>query len=259
MAVKKAITEIPESKIRNAIWYLKEKKTKKFVCEFLGIAYNTKRLEKIISDFHEKNEREARLKKEARTKIFSESEKKYIARAYLNGETQSALAKQHFISPQKIKKILIEMNTPIRGRGKNSTATVDHIVQDLETKLNSNDKVFVAKYNCFGIVDAVFDEDYLDYLEEGRQRYVTIREFKPNNKTGRAGHYYEPTEGVHYETYWVLPNGTEIKLDALKRIREQVINHIEKTGREYYRIWRDDDHKCYLHLSRDELVPVKAA
>ena len=38
-------TEIPEAKIRQAIWMIKSKKTKKSVCEHLSIAYNTKRLD----------------------------------------------------------------------------------------------------------------------------------------------------------------------------------------------------------------------
>ena len=81
--------EIPEAKIRQAIWMLKVNKTKKQVCEHLGIAYNTKRLDTIINDFHEKNKRIADLKAKARYKKFTEAEKKGIAEAYLNGETQS--------------------------------------------------------------------------------------------------------------------------------------------------------------------------
>ena len=50
MAVKK---EIPESKIRQVIWMLKAGKTKKACCEHLGIAYNTKRLDTIITEFKE--------------------------------------------------------------------------------------------------------------------------------------------------------------------------------------------------------------
>jgi hypothetical protein len=58
-------TEISEAKIRQAIWMIKAKKTKKAVCEHLGIAYNTKRLDAIIQEFHDKQEREAELKKES--------------------------------------------------------------------------------------------------------------------------------------------------------------------------------------------------
>lgn len=253
----KNASEISEAKIRQCIWMLKTGKTKKACCEHLGIPYNTKKLDKIISDFNAAIEREKRLKKAAQSKIFTTKEKEQIAKEYLAGESQSALAKQYYISPQKIKKILLDTGTPIRGRGKNSKATVNHIVQDLETKFSINDKVFIAKYNCFGIIDQVYDEDYLEYLENGRQRYVETHSFKPN-KQGLAGNYVDPTEGVHYEIYWALDDGKEFKLRAVEQLRNQIIKKLEDTGREYYRIWRDDDHKCFIYLNRDDLYPVKA-
>lgn len=255
--MSKATTqEITEAKIRNAIWYLKTGKTKKFVCEFLGLSYNTKKLDTLIEDFHKKNEREAALKKAARTKIFTLQEKQAIASQYLAGEAQSTLAKQYFISPQRIKTILLEMNTPIRGRGKNSEAKVDHIVQNLEVKFKPGDKVFIAKYNCFAIVHQVYDEEYIDYLESGRQKYIEIYPFKPN-KVGLSGSHSEPKEGIHYEIYWILDDGTQIKLQAMKAMRNRIIKTIEETGREYYSVWRDDGDNCFLYAKREELYPVK--
>lgn len=254
---KAPTTEISEAKIRNAIWYLKTGKTKKFVCEFLGISYNTKKLDSLIEDFHKRLEREADLKKAARTKIFTQKEKEGIAKQYLAGEAQSVLAKQYFISPQRIKSILMEMNTPIRGRGRNSEAKVDHIVQDLEVKFKPGDKVFLAKYNCFAIVHQVFDEEYIEYLEGGRQKYVELYEFKPN-KYGMAGNYSEPALGVHYEIYWLLDDGSQMKLQAMKALRNKVMKTIEETGREYYMVWRDDGDNCFIYAMRDELYPVKA-
>lgn len=256
---KKPQEEISEAKIRQVIWMIKAGKTKKACCEHLGIAYNTKRLAKIVEDFHEKQEREKRLKKAAQKKIFTKQEKQGIAKAYLNGESQSAIAKQYYISPQRVKNILVEMNVPIRGRGKNSQAKVDHVVQDLEVKFKKDDKVFIPKYNCFGIVNKVYDEDYIDYLENGRQRYIETHPFKPN-KHGLAGNHVDPTEGIHYEVYWVLEDGKEMKLNAMKRLRDSVMNVIEQTGREYYSVWRDDEQGGFYHLHRDQIYPViKAA
>ena len=42
---------IPEAKIRQAIWMLKKNKTKKVVCDHIGISYSPKRLDTIIEDF----------------------------------------------------------------------------------------------------------------------------------------------------------------------------------------------------------------
>ena len=254
---KAPTVEIPEAKIRQIIWMLKSGKTKKACCEHLNMPYNTKKLDTIIEDFHKRIEREAELKKAAKTKIFTQKEKEAIAKQYLAGEAQSKLAEQYFISPQRIKNILMETNTPIRGRGKNSEAKVDHIVQDLETKFKAGDKVFLAKYNCFAIVHQVFDEEYIEYLESGRQKYIETYPFKPN-KFGMSGRFSEPTEGVHYEIYWLLDNGDEMKMSAVQQQRARIMKTIEETGREYYSVWRSDGDNCFYYVNRDELYPVKA-
>lgn len=256
---KKAVNtaEIPEAKIRQVKWMLKTGKTKKACCELLGIAYNTKRLEKIVEDFDNKEAREAELKKAARNKIFTEAEKAAIAKSYLNGETQSALAKQFYVSPQRIKKILIETGTPIRARGKKQAATVDHIIQDLESKFKEGDKVFIAKENCFAVVDKVYDEDFLEYLETGRQKAIELVEFKPD-RLGSSGGHYEPKEGIHYDVYWLFDDGSSMKMQAMLRLRNQVINNLEETGREFYRVWRNDEYSAFKYVKRHELYPVKA-
>ena len=149
MAVKK---EIPESKIRQVIWMLKAGKTKKACCEHLGIAYNTKRLDTIITEFKEGLEREERLKKEIRSKPIDEATKKSIIGSYLKGESTSSIAESLYLTPQKIKQVLIEGNVPIRARSKRGEANVDHVIQDLDKKFVKGEKVFVAKNNSFAIV-----------------------------------------------------------------------------------------------------------
>lgn len=250
-------TEISEAKIRQVKWMLKSGKSKKACCEHLGISYNTKRLDKLVQDFDDKEIREANLKKAARNKIFTEAEKKTIASSYLNGETQSALAKQFYVSPQRIKKILLDTGTPIRARGKKQAATVDHIIQDLEVKFSKGDRVFIAKENCFAVVDTVYDEDYLEVLEGGRQKAIDLIDFKPD-RLGKSGNHYEPKEGIHYEVYWIFDDGTQMKMGAMLALRNQIIKNLEETGREYYRVWRDDDYSCFKYVKRHELYPVKA-
>jgi sulfite reductase alpha subunit-like flavoprotein len=253
------MAEISEAKIRQAIWMIKAKKTKKSICEHLGIAYNTKRLDQLIKDCHDKQDREAELKKKARSKIFSKAEKQAIADDYLNGSTQSAIAKQYYISPQRVKNILMEMNVPIRARGKNKAANVEHVVQDLEVKFKEGDKVFLAEQNSFAQVREVYDEDWLERHENGFQKYIEIYPFKPG-RNGKAGHYSEPAQGVHYEIYWMLEGEVlpTRKLDAFLHQREKVSKVIEETGRESYLIYKTDDKGGYRVVTRDKLYPVKA-
>ena len=252
-------TGISEAKIRQAIWMLKAKKTKKQVCEHLGIAYNTKRLDNIIQEFHNNFDREAELKKKARLKKFTLEEKQAIADSYLNGDTQSALAKTYYISPQRIKNILIEMNVPIRARGKGKAANVEHVVQDLEVRFKKGDKVFLARENTFAVVREVYDEEWLEVHENGFQKYIEIYPFKPG-ANGMAGKYSEPAEGVHYEIYWMLEGEVlpTRKLSAFLRKRDNVSKIIEDTGRESYLLYRQGDHGGYVSAVRDQLFPVKA-
>ena len=252
--------EITEAKIRQAIWMIKAKKTKKSICEHLGIAYNTKRLDQIIKDFHDRQEREADLKKKARSKIFSKTEKQSIADDYLSGDSQSAIAKRNYISPQRVKNILMEMNVPIRARGKGKAAKVDHVVQDLEVRFNKNDKVFYAPENCFATIREVYDEEYLEYLENGKQKWIELASFNPDPKTGLCGKFAEPEKGVHYEIYWLL-EGQQFatwKLDSLLLHRQKIDKVIEETGRESYLIYKNDDYGGYKTVTRDKLFPVKA-
>ena len=93
---------IPEAKIRQAIWMLKKGKTKKVVCDHVGMAYSPKRLDTLIEDFHKRIEREKQLKAKARFKKFSESEKKSMADDYLKGDCLSAIAYRNFISRQRV-------------------------------------------------------------------------------------------------------------------------------------------------------------
>ena len=254
-------TGISEAKIRQAIWMLKAKKTKKAVCEHLGIAYNTKRLDNIIQEFHNNIDREAELKKKARLKKFTLSEKKGIADSYLNGETQSGLAKQFYISPQRVKNILIEMNVPIRARGKGKAANVEHVVQDLEVKFKKGDKVFYAEKNCFMTVREVYDEEWLELHENGFQKYVEIYPFKPDPRTGMAGRYFEPTLGVHYEIYWMLEGEVlpARKLNSFLLQRDKISRTIEETGRESYLTYQLGDYGGYSTLNREALFPVVKA
>lgn len=235
-----------DSKIPAAKWYLKNGKTKKFVCEYLGIPYNIKKLEALIEAFDAAKIKEQKLRDTNKKKVFSEDEKKSIAKDYLEGNSQQAIANRYFITTNRVKKILLELQVPIRTRKKADSASVEHIIQDLDVKFSKNDKVFVAKYSCYAIIDNVYDEDYLDILESGALYYV---ELLPQPRV--------PVEGVHYEIYSRLDNGQTLKLSAVQNLINNINKHLEKTGREYYKVWLLGDYSSFQYCSRDELFPVR--
>lgn len=93
--------------------------TKKEACSFLGMAYNTTRLAKILTDFKAKKERDAKLRAEKRGKPATQEEVVYIISEYLGGETIDAISKMSYRGAQFIKMILVANSVPIRGVGNN--------------------------------------------------------------------------------------------------------------------------------------------
>ena len=248
---------IPEAKIRQAIWMLKKGKTKKAICEHIGISYSPKRLDTIIEDFHKRIEREKELKAKARFKKFSETEKKSMADDYLSGDGLSSIAERNFISPQRVKKFLMELNVPLRGRGKKSEAKVDHIVQDLEVKFKIGDKVLIARNSQFAIVKEIFDEEWVDlHRNPARRRYVELHPMKAARK--KYGDDYEGKEDIHWQIYWQYDNGSEWKESAIKYRIDQIESILEKTGRESYRLSTQGDSSQFLEEHRNNLYPVMA-
>lgn len=243
--------EISETKIRQVIWMLKANKTKKACCEHLGIAYNTTRLGKIIEDFRAKEQRAKELKEIAKKMEITPAIKKDIASSYINGEAQSAIATRYYISPQKVKTILIEMNVPLRARAKNAAAKTEHIVQDLDIKFAVNDRVFYGTENAFAIIDKVYDEEYADTLRQGRQRWVELYPW-----TEKSIHP-EPVLDMHYQIYWELEDGSKWKIESLKSHIKRIEDLIAETGRETYEVWIDTDHAFKkMFVPRSELFPV---
>jgi transposase-like protein len=254
VAVKKS-TEIPEAKIRQVLWMLKVGKTKKACCEHLGINYNTKKLQSILDEFAEQQEREANLKALAKAKVFTQDEKLQIAKDYVDGEAQSSIAKRFHISPQKVKSFLIELNVPIRGRGKNSVAKVEHIVQDLEVKFNKGDKVFIPKGSVFAIVDEVYDEEWVyKHRDPIRCRYVELHPLKDARL--KFGDEYEGKEDIHYNVYWEYENEAPWKQFAIKNMINYVEEVLESTGREIYRLKVLGDNSRLITVNRHNIYPV---
>jgi len=245
----KSDEEITEAKIRQVIWMLKAGKTKKACCEHLGINYNTKRLDKIIQDFRDNEEKQKSLQEKARAQPLTDALKMIIVKDYETGESVAALAKRYYLTSPRIKSILIEKNVPIRTRG-NKSAKVDHVTQDLDAKFKVGDRIFIPAFNAFGKVKEVFDEEWIDFHKQGRQRYVELVDHS------KIAPDTQLREDVHYNIYWELPNGKEWKLGPLKHMIQVYETIIEETGRESYRVWVEGEYSCFGFYKRKDLFPV---
>ena len=126
-------------------------------------------------------------------------------------------------------------------------------------KFKKGDKVFFGDENSFAKVYEVYDEDYLEMVENGKQKYIEIYPFKPG-RNGKAGKYSEPAQGIHYEIYWMIGDAVlpTWKLDAFLQHRDKISKVIEETGRESYMIYKQDDYGGYRFVTREQLFPVKA-
>ena len=250
------IIEISETKIRQAIWMLKIDKTKKSICEHLGIAYNTKRLDTIINEFREKQERIQELKEKARQKSLTHKEELDIISSYEEGESTSAIAEKLYLAPQRIKKILLTHGIPMRSRKKRGAGQVDHIVQDLEIKFNIGDRVFISNTSEFAIIQDVFDEEWIQYYSESyRSRYVELFPLKEARK--KLGENFEGLEDVHWNIYWEYDNGKSCKAFAMKHEIARHQEDIARYGRETYLIAIMGDQSHYRELPRHQLFPIR--
>lgn len=238
--------KIQEAKLRNAIWYLKTGKTKKFVCEYIGIDYNIKKLNSLLDDFAKSQAKNQELREKNKKRQLTEAEKTSIIADYVEGASQQAIADKYFITTYRVKKLIIESNIPLRST---KGIKIDHI-KNTDEKLSVGMQVVHLPTNSNVVVDSVYDEEYLDLLEQGKQRYVELYPIKKAKN---------PIYGVHYELYWDLANGDSFKLSAVESIRKQVLRNLESYGSEYYRVWRVDDDKCYIYAQRKDLLYIKAA
>lgn len=266
MAAKKKIVEIPEAKIRSVIWMLKKKKTKKACCDHLGIAYNTKRLDTIIKEFQEKEQRIKELKAKAVKAPITENMIKDIVSSYLENEAMSKIGERHYISGPRVKKVLIEQGIPIRGKGKKAPAQTSHIIEDYDTPFVIGEKVYIPGHpeeefininkakiqlsNLYGLIKKIYDENYIEHISNGYRKAI----YNPHVKVPKDE---EPKEGIHYNVYWYLEDGTQWGLaNAFQHYYTRLENMLVETGRESYEVWIDD--KGFYTIRREDMLKLPA-
>lgn len=110
---------LTDSNIKRVIQLLSAEKpiTKKEACEILNIAYNTSRLNSIIDNFVEGQERRQQMLKKKRGTPASDSEIANIVEQYLTGESFAEISKRVYRSTGFVKTVIERVGVPHKPSG----------------------------------------------------------------------------------------------------------------------------------------------
>lgn len=161
MAIKQRKGEdFSDEKIEKVKELLAKGETKVVCCNVLGIKYNTTRLAKIIAEYEDKLDLQAKMRKSLRNKPLEKQEIKNICQSYLDGEPLSEISKDSYRTTTVIKNVLRQYGIPLRNASNNYYNPV-YIDDETPEDYVKGDLVFSAKYNTVAeimgkISDGVF-------------------------------------------------------------------------------------------------------
>ena len=166
-------TEVDDKKIPAAIQMLDEGSTKKDVCAFLGIAYNTARLGTLIEEYISGVERDKEQRRLRRGKPVSQDEVVNAIEAYMSGDSISDIANRFYRSEVMIKSILEKHGALLRDNKAdplNPSFLPDNAVAE---SFEIGELVWSAAYSCVAEIKAKCGEDgYRIYLlDRDNHRY----------------------------------------------------------------------------------------
>ena len=166
-------TEVDDKKIPAAIQMLDEGSTKKDVCAFLGIAYNTARLGTLIEEYISGVERNKEQRRLRRGKPVSQDEVVNAIEAYMSGDSISDIADRFYRSEVMIKSILEKHGALLRDNKAdplNPSFLPDNAVAE---SFEIGELVWSAAYSCVAEIKAKCGEDgYRIYLlDRDNHRY----------------------------------------------------------------------------------------
>ena len=137
--------------------------TKREACSILNISYNTTRLDKILTDFHEQREYRSRRVSQNRGRPARPDEIQDIVREYLSGENVSNIAKGLYRSAAFVKSILERIGVPqrptkVEGR-KQEYYLPEQCVAD---SFEEGEIVWSATHHAPAVIDRKLSKDYQD-------------------------------------------------------------------------------------------------
>ncbi len=133
--------------------------TKKDACSLLGMAYNTKRLDQIITEYQAKKELERKRRAERRGKVATQEEISFAIGEYLAGDTIDSISKSLYRSPAFVKGILEKYAVPIRSTAHdyfNPTLIPEGAVRE---RFKVGEVVYSARYDSLAWIEAEVKND----------------------------------------------------------------------------------------------------
>lgn len=142
--------------IEQAIDILNNKGTKKKACEVLGIAYNTTRLDSIISKYLENKKRESERREEKRGTPPTKQEINYVVSTYLEGGTLESIANALYRPISFVSNILNKYSVPMRAQAYSYFNPRLLPEESIREKFSLGEKVYSARYDSLAQIEKEF-------------------------------------------------------------------------------------------------------
>lgn len=186
----RAKLDVSPELIEKVIAYLDtDKATKKAACEMLGIAYNTKRLGTIITEYQEGIERDKRLRAKKRKEPVTKSEVVNIITDYLSGDSLAELSDNYYRSTQVIKYHLEKHGAMLRTNDRVNELNPPLLPDEcMSEDFQNGEYVWVAKYASIGKICSKFKNAYrVKVINESMNQYC----YQPAEELGSLKHLIE--------------------------------------------------------------------
>jgi len=135
--------------------------TKKEACEILNISYNTKRLDSIISEFHEQEEYNKKRRSQNRGKPAQNHEIQEAVSRYLRGDSIQAIASGLYRSPAFITALIEKVGVPQRIVSAEEKRGYDYLPEECVSEtFEPGEIAWSAKYHTAVKVLREYDMDY---------------------------------------------------------------------------------------------------
>lgn len=121
--------------------------TKKECCTFLGIAYNTARLTKLIEEYQDKTQYEKECKAKKKGTAATSEEIKFTIQEYVDGSTIESIAKALYRGTAFVKSVLAKNNVTMRPISHSYFAPELVPEEAARDRFNIGDIVYSTRYN----------------------------------------------------------------------------------------------------------------